>query len=287
MTRLLSYPSALGRFFRSLPTSGKIGFLISAVCILVAIFGTWIAPFGMEDLSDGDIFGAMTAAYLMGTDYLGRDMLSRVLHGAKYSIGLALTAALLASISGTLLALLASVIGRWFDEIVSRIVDALLVTPSKIFALLMIAVYGSSLPILVFTAAVTYMPGAYRIARAQAVNLNTMEYVMVARLRGEGSFYIACREILPNMIHPMLADFGLRFVYIVLMLSGLSFLGLGVQPPYADWGSLVRENLSGLFEGAPAVVMPALAIATLTIGANLFIDSLTSRRHINVPGDTP
>ena len=229
----------------------------------------------------------MTAAYLMGTDYLCRDMLSRVLHGAKYSIGLALTAALLASISGTLLALLASVIGRWFDEIVSRIVDALLVTPSKIFALLMIAVYGSSLPILVFTAAVTYMPGAYRIARAQAVNLNTMEYVMVARLRGEGSFYIACREILPNMIHPMLADFGLRFVYIVLMLSGLSFLGLGVQPPYADWGSLVRENLSGLFEGAPAVVMPALAIATLTIGANLFIDSLTSRRHINVPGDTP
>jgi peptide/nickel transport system permease protein len=287
MTRLLSYPSALGRFFRSLPTSGKIGFLISAVWILVAIFGTWIAPFGMEDLSDGDIFGAMTAAYLMGTDYLGRDMLSRVLHDAKYSIGLALTAALLASISGTLLALLASVIGRWFDEIVSRIVDALLVTPSKIFALLMIAVYGSSLPILVFTAAVTYMPGAYRIARAQAVNLNTMEYVMVARLRGEGSFYIACREILPNMIHPMLADFGLRFVYIVLMLSGLSFLGLGVQPPYADWGSLVRENLSGLFEGAPAVVMPALAIATLTIGANLFIDSLTSRRHINVPGDTP
>ena len=138
-----------------------------------------------------------------------------------------------------------------------------------------------------FTAAVTYMPGAYRIARAQAVNLNTMEYVMVARLRGEGSFYIACREILPNMIHPMLADFGLRFVYIVLMLSGLSFLGLGVQPPYADWGSLVSENLSGLFEGAPAVVMPALAIATLTIGANLFIDSLTSRRHINVPGDTP
>ena len=287
MTRLLSYPSALGRFFRSLPTSGKIGFLISAVWILVAIFGTWIAPFGMEDLSDGDIFCAITAAYLMGTDYLGRDMLSRVLHGAKYSIGLALTAALLASISGTLLALLASVIGRWFDEIVSRIVDALLVTPSKIFALLMIAVYGSSLPILVFTAAVTYMPGAYRIARAQAVNLNTMEYVMVARLRGEGSFYIACCEILPNMIHPMLADFGLRFVYIVLMLSGLSFLGLGVQPPYADWGSLVRENLSGLFEGAPAVVMPALAIATLTIGANLFIDSLTSRRHINVPGDTP
>lgn len=286
MTRMLSYPSALGRFYRSLPTSGKIGLLISTAWMFVAVFGTWIAPFGMEDLSDGDIFGGLSAAFPFGTDYLGRDMLSRVLHGAKYSIGLALTSALLASVSGTLLALLASVIGRWFDEIVSRIVDALLVTPSKIFALLMIAVYGSSLPILVFTAAITYMPGAYRIARAQAVNLNTMEYVMVARLRGEGSFYIACREILPNMIHPMLADFGLRFVYIVLMLSGLSFLGLGVQPPYADWGSLVRENLSGLFEGAPAVVAPALAIATLTIGANLFIDSLTSRRRIDAPGDT-
>ena len=134
-----------------------------------------------------------------------------------------------------------------------------------------------SFPLLLLTAALSYLPGAYRISRSLAVNLNQMEYVQVARARGEGRIHIACVEILPNMIHPMLADFGLRFVFVVLLLSGLSFLGLGVQPPAADLGSLVRENISGLADGAPAVIMPALAIATLTIGVNLVIDSLPGR----------
>jgi peptide/nickel transport system permease protein len=126
-------------------------------------------------------------------------------------------------------------------------------------------------------AALAYIPGAFRISRSLAVNLMTLEYVQVARARGEGRIYIACVEVLPNMIQPMLADFGMRFVFVVLLLSGLSFLGLGVQPPDADLGSLVRENISGLSDGAPAVLMPALAIATLTIGVNLVIDSLPGR----------
>jgi peptide/nickel transport system permease protein len=120
----------------------------------------------------------------------------------------------------------------------------------------------------------TYLPGAFRMARALAVNLNAMDFVVVAHARGERRWYIALAEILPNMRFPMLADFGLRFVFVVLLLSGLSFLGLGVQPPDADLGSLVRENISGLSDGAPAVILPALAIATLTIGVNLLIDSL-------------
>ncbi len=280
MMRLLHFPRAFWRFFLSLPMSGRLGLIISVFWLFIAVFGAMLAPYGMEDVSSAATFGPFSSAYWLGTDYLGRDMLTRIMVGARYSIGLALVAAVLASTCGTLLALMATVMGRWFDEIVSRLVDILLITPSKIFALLMIAIYGSSLPVLILTAAVTYMPGAYRIAHAQAVGLNTMEYVTVARMRGESSWYIACREILPNMIHPMMADFGLRFVYIILMLSALSFLGLGVQPPYADWGSLVRENLSGLFDGSPAVVMPALAIATLTIGTNLLIDSLTSRKRV-------
>jgi len=274
---------SLWRFVLSLPMGGRICLGVCVFWLFIAVFGAWLAPYDLDDLSAGDMFESPSSTYWLGTDYLGRDMLSRILNGARYSIGLALAAAVLASGCGTLLALLASVIGRWFDEILSRIIDALLVTPSKIFALLVIAIYGSSLSVLVATAAITYMPGAYRIARAQAVNLNAMEYVTVARLRGEANLVIACREILPNMIHPMLADFGLRFVYIVLTLSGLSFLGLGVQPPYADWGSLVRENISALFEGAPAVILPALAIASLTIGANLFIDSLSMRKRIRAP----
>ncbi|KVD30169.1 ABC transporter permease [Burkholderia ubonensis] len=279
MKLLLSSPRRLGRFFLSLGKLGRIGLVVSLVWIFIAIFGSAIAPYGMMDMSGGQVFSSSSLAYPLGTDFLGRDMLSRILYGARYSIGLALAATLIASVSGTLLALVSTVIGRWFDEIVCRVIDALLVTPSKILALLVIAIYGSDLRVLVLTAGVIYMPGAFRIAHSQAVGINAMEYVTVARLNGESTFHIACREILPNMIHPMMTDFGLRFVYNVLMLSGLSFLGLGVQPPYADWGSLVRENLSGLSSGASAVIMPALAIATLTIGVNLLIDSLAARKH--------
>jgi peptide/nickel transport system permease protein len=167
--------------------------------------------------------------------------------------------------------------GRWVDEILSRLFDALISIPSKVLALVVIAAFGSSIPMLMGVAALAYIPGAFRISRSLAVNLMTLEYVQVARARGERLFYIARVEVLPNMIHPMLADFGLRFVFIVLLLSGLSFLGLGVQPPNADWGSLVRENIGGLAEGAPAVMMPAIAIATLTIGVNLLIDNLRRR----------
>jgi peptide/nickel transport system permease protein len=162
----------------------------------------------------------------------------------------------------------------WLDELLSRFMDTLISIPSKILALVMVAAFGSSLWLLLLIAGITYIPGNYRIARALAVNLNQLDFVAVARARGEGRFYIAVREILPNMIHPLLTDLGLRFVFIVLLLSALSFLGLGVQPPAADLGSLVRENISGIAEGAPALIVPALAIATLTVGVNLLIDAL-------------
>ena len=261
-------------FLVAIPVSGRIGVIIVVFWSLLALFGPLIAPHEVGAVVADDVFAPLSLAYPLGSDYLGRDMLSRVLFGARYTVGLAFFAALLASGLGTTLALFAVVSGRWIDEIVSRAMDTLISIPSKIFALVMVAAFGSSVALLLFTAALSYLPGAFRIARALAVNLNTMEYVQVARVRGEGRAYIACVEILPNMLHPVLADFGLRFMFVVLLLSGLSFLGLGVQPPDADLGSLVRENISGLGEGAPAVVMPALAIATLTIGVNLLIDSL-------------
>lgn len=270
-----------GRFFLSLTTAGKTGLLITLLWIALAIFGSALAPYRLEDIGAGPMFGGFSKAFWFGTDYLGRDMFSRILYGARYSIGLALGAALLASLTGTLLALLAAVAGRWLEEVLGRINDAMLVLPGKILALMIVAVFGSSLPMLVITAVFTYWPGAFRIAWAMASSLRSMDYVRASRLRGESRFYIAVHDILPNMLHPMLTDFGLRFVYIVLLLSGLSFLGLGVQPPYADWGTLVRENLQGLFDGSPAVLMPALAIASLTIGANLFIDSLPAMRPLS------
>jgi peptide/nickel transport system permease protein len=256
---------------------GLIGLAIVVFWLGVALLAPLVAPYKGGAITSTEIFGSYSAAHPLGTDFLGRDMLSRVLYGTQYSVGLALAAALLASGIGTFFGLLAAVSARWLDEILCRLFDALISIPSKVLALVVIAAFGSSVPMLITVAAIAYIPGAFRISRSLAVNLMTLEYVQVAKARGEGLFYIARVEVLPNMIHPMLADFGLRFVFIVLLLSGLSFLGLGVQPPDADWGSLVRENIGGLAEGAPAVLMPAVAIATLTVGVNLLIDSL--RRH--------
>ena len=268
-------------FFKALTPAGRLGLLISLFWVFIAVFGHSLAPYSVNDIGAGPLFGGFSNDYWLGTDYLGRDMLTRIMVGSRYSIGLALTAALLASLLGTLLALLAAVTGRWVEEILGRINDASLVLPGKVLSLMIVAVFGSSLPMLIITAVFTYWPGAYRIAFALASQLRNTDYVRAAKLRGESRWYLAISEILPNMIHPMLTDFGLRFVYIVLLLSGLSFLGLGVQPPQADWGSLVRENLQGLFEGSPAILMPAIAIASLTIGVNLFIDSLQNMRQLS------
>lgn len=271
------YAARAMRWTASLPISGKIGFFLVVFWLLAAIFGPMVAPYDIGAFVAYDVFEGSSAAHWLGSDYLGRDVLSRLLSGARYTVGLAAAAAILASATGTGLALIAAVSGRWIDEVLSRFMDTLISIPSKIFALVLVAAFGSSLALLLVIAAITYIPGNYRIARALAVNLNQMDYVQVARARGEHRIYIAVSEILPNMIHPMLADFGLRFVFIVLLLSGLSFLGLGVQPPDADLGSLVRENISGLGEGALAILMPALAIATLTVGVNLLIDALPGR----------
>lgn len=266
--------SRFASFAKSLPLSGRIGLSLVLFWLAVALVGPAVAPYGVGAFVDQDVFSPVSSAFPLGSDYLGRDVLSRLLWGARYTVFLGAGAALLACLIGTTLALTAAVRGGWVDEVLSRAMDTLISIPSKIFALVMVAAFGSSLALLLTITAITYVPGNYRIARALAVNVVSLDFVTVARARGEGGLHVALREVLPNMIHPLLADFGLRFVFIVLLLSGLSFLGLGVQPPYADLGSLVRENMSGLVDGAPAIVMPALAIATLTVGANLLIDAL-------------
>jgi peptide/nickel transport system permease protein len=264
---------------RRVPLAGLVGAFIVVFWLVMAVAGPWLAAHDSGGVASDAVFAPMSAHYPRGTDYLGRDMLSRILNGAPYTIGVALAAVLVASVGGTTLAMFAAAAGGWFDAVVSRIVDTMLSIPHKLLALIIVAAFGSSVPFLILTAGVGYMPGAFRIARALAVNVQAMDYVQAARARGEGLLYITCREMLPNMLRPVLADFGLRFLFIVLLLSGLSFLGLGVQPPAADWGSLVRENIIGLSEGAPAVIIPAIAIATLTIGVNMAIDGFAGRKR--------
>lgn len=256
---------------------GRIGLGVIVFWALVAIFGSWLMPYSPGEIVDYDFFLPMSADFPFGTDYLGRDVLSRVLMGTRYTVGIALVAVFLAVAGGVALGMIAAVIGGWFDMILSRLLDAFNGIPSLLFGLVVVAAIGSSIPVLVLTLAAIYLPGSYRFARALAVNVNTMDFITVARARGEGTPYLIAREILPNILGPVLADLGLRFVFIVLLLSGLSFLGLGVQPPQADWGSLVRENVEGLSLGAPAIIFPCLAIASLTISVNLFIDNLPTK----------
>lgn len=263
--------------------SGLIGLAIVAFWLLMAVAGSSVAPHPANALLSEDAFASFSGAYPLGTDYLGRDMLSRILHGAPYTIGVAFAGTVCACLLGSVLGLTGAAAGtggrtgRWVDEILSRAMDGLLAIPNKLFALIMVASFGSSVPLLILTAALAYMPGTYRIVRSLAVNVMTMDFIQAARARGEGTAYIIFIEVLPNMFRPALTDFGMRFVYVVLLLAAMSFLGLGVQPPDADWGSLVRENILALGEGAPAVLAPAVAIATLTIGVTMLIDGLGGR----------
>ena len=253
---------------------GAIGAAIILFWLGVAILGPWFAPHPPGKIVDIDYFGPISAQFWLGSDYLGRDMLSRILLGARYTVGISLAGVVLACFIGVTLGMIAAVAGGWFDVGLSRFLDALNSIPSLMFSLVIVAAVGSSITVLILTLALLYAPGSYRFARSLAVNINATDFVTVARARGEGVVYIIREEILPNIVGPVLADLGLRFVFIVLLLSGLSFLGLGVQPPNADWGALVRENIGGLPEGAPAVVFPCCAIASLTISVNMLIDNL-------------
>ncbi|PTW47753.1 ABC transporter permease [Rhodovulum kholense] len=257
--------------------AGRIGLAIVLLWGAVALVGPLITPYPVGEIVDWDYFGPMSQKFLLGTDYLGRDMLSRILMGARYTVGISLAAVTIACSVGVVLGMIAAVVGGIFDMGLSRLLDAINGIPGLLFGLVVVAAVGSSLTVLILTLATIYMPGAYRFARSLAVNVNTMDFVTVARARGERTPYLIAREIFPNILGPVLADLGVRFVFIVLVLSGLSFLGLGVQPPNADWGALVRENIGALSFGAPAVVFPSLAIASLTISMNLFIDNLPTR----------
>ncbi len=256
--------------------TGWLGLAIIAFWVGAAIFGpSLLSSSGSAD--GGEVFAPISAAHWLGTDYLGRDMMARLIEGARYTVGVAFLATLLASGIGILLALLAAATGRWTDSVISRVLDTFTAIPSKMLALLLVASFGSSVTMLMVSAAIIYAPGAFRIARSLAVNINALDYVTVARTRGEKTGYVMLHEILPNITGPMLSDFGLRFVYVVLLLASLSFLGLGVQPPDADWGSLVRENIEVLASAGAAVIAPSLAIASLTIAVNLVIDNLPGR----------
>lgn len=261
----------LGKLFLSAPLSAKVGLLIVFTYVFAALFAPFLAPYSETEVV-GSEYELWSEQFILGTDNLGRDMLSRLLYGARNTVGIAFITTLLAFVLGSVLGLIAATLGGWIDQILSRIVDALMAIPQLIFALLILTVVGTSVTSLIVVIAVLDSTRVYRLARAVAMNLVVMDFVEVARLRGEGLWWIIKREILPNAMPPLVAEFGLRFCFVFLFISSLSFLGLGIQPPTADWGSMVRDNASLITFGDITPLLPAAAIAILTIGVNFVVD---------------
>jgi len=262
---------------RKLPLTGWIGLVLIACNLAVFLAGPLLAPYGLEETL-GAPFAAPSAEHLLGLDQNGRDMLSRMLYGAQLSIGVSLLAVGLSFSIGVPLGVLAAIRGGMADIAMSRTVDAIMSVPVLISALVVLQALGSSLPVLIITIGLLDSTRVFRLARILAQGINAMEYAEVARLRGEGLVWMIRKEILPNVMPPLVAEFGLRFCFTFLFVAGLSYLGLGVQPPFADWGGMVRDNQQGILYGLYAPLFPAAAIALLTIGVNLVVDWLLAGR---------
>ncbi|MCZ4352752.1 ABC transporter permease [Roseovarius aestuarii] len=255
----------------SVPVTAWIGFVVIAIYLFAAIFAPLLAPYGEAELV-GRPFQPWGDEFRLGTDQLGRDLLSRLIYGARNTIGIAALTTMLSFFIGVSLGLLAVVRGGLFDHILSRASDVLMSIPQLIFALLLLSAFGATAVNLILILAIIDSTRVFRLARATAISVVAMDYYEAARIRGEGVVWMMRREILPNILPPLIAEVGLRFCFVFLAISGLSFLGVGIQPPTADWGSMVRESATLISYGNIMPLLPAAAIAILTIAVNFVAD---------------
>ena len=264
------------RALRTAPLTAAFGMFVIFTYAVLGIFAPVIAPYGEAEVISQS-FAPADENMLLGADQLGRDMFSRLVYGARNSVGLALVATSIAFFIGALLGMIAAVKQGWFDQIMGRVIDVVMSIPSLIFALLLLSIFGTNLVILVIIIGIIYSPRVYRLTRAVAGNVVVMDYIEAAKLRGEGMWYLIRKEILPNSTAPLIAEFGLEFCFVFLLVAGLSFLGLGIQPPTADWGSMVRENATLISFGELTPLIPAGAIALLTVAVNMVVDWMLFR----------
>ena len=255
------------------PLSARLGLGLIAVYLGAALLAPLLAPYGETEVV-GDVWEASSRSALLGTDQLGRDLVSRLLYGARNTVGVALVATLLAFVLGVVGGSAAALIGGWVDSLLNWLVEVLLALPSLILALLLLSVLSPSVTTVVLVSALLSATRVFRLARALALDMTAVEFVELARLRGEGWWWVVRSEIVPNTYGPLLAELGLRFCFVFLFISSLSFLGLGMQPPTADWGSMVRDNAGAMPFGLAAPFFPAAAIALLTVAVNLVVDWL-------------
>ena len=259
-----------------IPLSAALGMAVTLAFFLVAILAPWIAPYGMTQ-TVGDVWEPASREHWLGTDQLGRDLLTRMIWGARNTIFVATCATALSFTLGAILGFTAAVYGGWVDQVLARGNDLLMALPNLILALVVLSVMPVTIPVLIVVMGVLDSTRVFRLSRAVAVDINVMDYVEAARLRGEGQRWVIFREILPNALSPLVAELGLRFIFAILFISTLSFLGLGLGPSDPDWGGIVKENRDGIVYGIPAALMPAVAIVTLSIAVNLVADWALNR----------
>jgi len=259
------------------PPTAWFGMIVVSTYFLVAVFAPWLAPYGEADSSFAS-YAPWGDGHVFGTDQIGRDIFSRLIYGARNTIGIALMTTLLSFAIGGSLGLIAAINRSWLDQFLSRMIDVLMAIPGLIFALMLLSIVGTSTWGLIGIIAVLDSTRVFRLTRAVSLNVVVMDYVEAAKLRGEGLGWIMRREILPNIMPPLVAEFGLRFSFVFLTIAALSFLGVGIQPPTADWGSMVRDNASLIqfakydIKAALTPLLPAGAIALLTVAVNFVVD---------------
>ena len=259
------------------PMSARFGLIVIAIYSFIAVFTPWLAPYGESQVFPAP-YEPWSKEFIFGTDQIGRDILSRMIYGARNTVGIAVATTALAFFIGGALGLAAAIAKGWIDQLLSRLVDALMAIPSLIFALVLLSIFGTNIINLIIIIAILDSTRVFRLTRAVSLNVVVMDFVEAARLRGEGLAWIMRREILPNILPPLIAEFGLRFCFVFLTIAALSFLGVGIQPPTADWGSMVRENASLIqfaqydIKAGLTPLLPAAAIALLTVAVNFVVD---------------
>jgi len=259
------------------PISAWFGMIVVSAYVIVALFAPLFAPFGEAEIFPTP-YAPWGGEHVFGTDQIGRDIFSRLIYGARNTMGIALVTTFLSFLIGGTLGLTAAISRGWIDQLLSRFVDVLMAIPSLIFALMLLSIFGSTISSLIIIIAVLDSTRVFRLTRSVAINVVVMDYVEAAKLRGEKLGWIMRREILPNIMPPLIAEFGLRFSFVFLTIAALSFLGVGIQPPTADWGSMVRENASLIqfakydLKAAFTPLLPAAAIAVLTVAVNFIVD---------------
>ena len=259
------------------PITARIGIIIILFYTILALFAPLIAPYGEAEVFPIP-YAPWSSEFIFGTDQIGRDIFSRMIYGARNTVGIAVATTLLAFLIGGSLGLAAAISRSYLDLLLSRTVDVLMAIPQLIFALVLLSIFGSTITNLIIIIAVLDSTRVFRLTRAVSLNVVVMDYVEAAKLRGEGLGWIMRKEILPNILPPLIAEFGLRFCFVFLSIAALSFLGVGIQPPTADWGSMVRENASLIqfaqydFKAVITPLLPAGAIALLTVAVNFVVD---------------